>query len=142
MCTAPSTGEIFWAEKGGGAWKNGKRLQVSTYAQIRDAQIDFGSLSRIVRKGLWPGFEKLVNMTARQRCAGDYLGFAHVLEGTAEAQLEVDLKPWDLAPFKILIEEAGGAYSDLAGGQSIYSGSCLITNGVLHDQFLSVLLST
>jgi histidinol-phosphatase len=136
---APATGEIFWAEKGQGAWKNGKRLQVSDYDDMAKAQLDFGSLSRIVDLGLWPGFEKLVLSTGRQRCAGDYLGFAHVLEGTAEAQLEVGVKPWDLAPFRILITEAGGTYSDLAGGKSIYTGNCLVTNRVLHERFLSVL---
>jgi histidinol-phosphatase len=137
---APASGETFWAEKGEGAWKNGNRLQVSTYDDMAKAQLDFGSLSRIIELGLFPGFEKLVLSTGRQRCAGDYLGFAHVLEGTAEAQLEVGVKPWDLAPFRILVTEAGGKYSDLAGGQSIYTGNCLVTNGVLFERFLSTLV--
>lgn len=141
VVNAPALKETFWAEKGKGAWKNGARLKVSNYDQLDQAQFDFGGLNRIIRKGFWPGFSKLVEQTARQRSPGDYVGFAHVLEGKSEAQLEVDLKPWDLAPFRILIKEAGGAYSDLAGGDSIYTGSCLITNGILHEQFLKTLTS-
>jgi histidinol-phosphatase len=140
VANSPAASETFWAERGQGAWKNGNRLQVSTYEDLAKSQLDFGSLNRIIELGLWKGFEKLVRITGRQRCAGDYLGFAHVLEGTAEAQLEVGVKPWDLAPFRILITEAGGIYSDLAGGQSIYTGNCLITNSVLHERFLSTLL--
>ena len=138
---APATKETFWAEKGKGAWKNGVRLKVSSYTEISQAQFDFGGLNRIVRKGLWPGFEKIIQITGRQRSPGDFVGFAHVLEGLAEGQLEVDLKPWDLAPFRVLIAEAGGKYSDLAGSDSIYTGSCLVSNGILHEQFLSALLS-
>lgn len=137
---APAAKETFWAEKGKGAWKNGRRLVVSTYSNISESQFDFGGLSRIISKGLWPGVEKIAKMTGRQRAPGDYLSFANVLEGRSEAQLEVDVKPWDLAPFRVLTTEAGGAYSDLAGGDSIYTGSCLITNKVLHDEFLKALL--
>ena len=136
---APAAKETFWAEKGKGAWKNGNRIQVSSYTELAQAQFDFGGLNRIIRKGLWPGVEKIIQSTGRQRSPGDYLGFAHVLEGLAEAQLEVDLKPWDLAPFRILITEAGGRYSDLSGSDSIYTGSCLVSNGALHDQFMSLL---
>ena len=137
---APAAKETFWAEKGKGAWKNGKRLQVSDYSNIRESQFDFGGLSRIISKGLWPGVERIAKMTGRQRAPGDYLSFANVLEGRSEAQLEVDVKPWDLAPFRILITEAGGVYSDLEGSDSIYTGSCLITNKLLHEKFLNALL--
>ncbi|MBS1997146.1 MAG: histidinol phosphate phosphatase, partial [Cyanobacteria bacterium SZAS LIN-2] len=52
-----------------------------------------------------------------------------------EAMLEVGVKPWDLAPMKILVEEAGGCFSDLSGGESIYTGSCLVTNRHLMPEF-------
>ena len=52
---------------------------------------------------------------------------------------ELDLKPWDLAPAKILVEEAGGRFTDFEGRDSIYSGTALATNGRLHDAVLSVL---
>lgn len=135
----PAVDEIFWAEKGGGAFRNGKKIKVSEISEMKNSQFNFGALNRVQKHGLWDQFSRLVKETARQRGFGDYLGFAHVFEGKAEAHLEVGLKPWDLAPMKIIVEEAGGAFSDLDGGKSIYTGSCLISNGLVHEQFLGIL---
>jgi len=141
VVSAPAVGDMYWAEKGAGAFKNGNRIHVSDFDDIAKSQFEFGGLNRVCRQGYWPGFTKIVQSTARQRGFGDYLGFAHVFEGKAEAHLEVGVHPWDLAPMKILVEEAGGRYSDLDGGSSIYKGSCLVSNGRLHDRFLELLLS-
>ena len=81
---------------------------------------------------------RLVDATERQRGFGDYSGYGLVAEGKAELYLEVDLKPWDLAPCKILVEEAGGRFSDLDGRPTIYSGTALATNGRLHDAALAL----
>jgi len=62
-----------------------------------------------------------------------------VAEGKAEIYVEVDLKPWDLAPCMLLVEEAGGRFTDLDGGHSIYTGTSLATNGRLHDAALATL---
>jgi histidinol-phosphatase len=106
---------------------------------LKNSQFNFGALSRVHAAGLWRGFTKLVETTVRQRGLGDYLGFAHVFEGKAEAHLEVGVKVWDLAPMKVIVEEAGGTYSDLQGGKSVHTGSCLVSNGKVHEQFLTVL---
>jgi len=53
--------------------------------------------------------------------------------------LEVDLKPWDLAPFVVLFEEAGGRLTDFTGRRTIYSGTALATNGRLHAEVLDLL---
>jgi histidinol-phosphatase len=53
--------------------------------------------------------------------------------------LEVDVKPWDLAPLKILVEEAGGRFSDFAGVPTIYSGTVVTSNSHVHDTVLSLL---
>lgn len=135
----PALGEMFWAEKGCGAFRNGKRINVSAISDIKNSQFNFGALSRIQKLGLWNGFSELVGQTIRQRGFGDYLGFAHVFEGKAEAHLEVGVKVWDLAPMKVIVEEAGGQFSDLDGGKSVYTGNCLITNGLVHSQFLGIL---
>jgi histidinol-phosphatase len=50
-----------------------------------------------------------------------------------------DVKPWDIAPFKVLIEEAGGCFTDLAGRPTIYSGNALVSNGRLHDEALALI---
>jgi histidinol-phosphatase len=87
----------------------------------------------------WEGFVRLVDRTDRQRGFGDYLGYTFVLRGQAELMLEADLKAWDLAPFRILFEEAGGRFTDFAGRPTIYSGTVLASNGHLHDEALALL---
>jgi histidinol-phosphatase len=61
-----------------------------------------------------------------------------VAEGKAEIYLEADLKAWDLAPCKILVEEAGGRFTDFAGTPTIHSGSAFATNGRLHEAALAL----
>jgi histidinol-phosphatase len=51
----------------------------------------------------------------------------------------MDLKPWDLAACKIVVEEAGGRFTDFAGRPSIYTGSALVSNGRVHDVALALL---
>ncbi len=135
----PAMDETFYAEKGCGAFRNGERVHVSKVAKLEDSQFVFGAPNRILSEGLWSGFTKLIEQTYRQRGLGDYLNFAYVFEGKAEAALEVGLKPWDIAPMKIIVEEAGGHFTDLSGGNSVYTGSCLASNGKVHDAYLRLL---
>jgi histidinol-phosphatase len=87
----------------------------------------------------WDGFVRLVERTDRQRGFGDYFGYTFVLRGQAEIMLEADVKPWDVAPFKVLFEEAGGRFTDFAGQSTIYSGTALASNGRLHAEALATL---
>lgn len=135
----PAIDEMYWAERGGGAFKNGSRLKMSDVSDLNKAQFNFGCLSRILAHDCRHGFERIVQATFHQRGLGDYLSFARVFEGKAEGTIEVGVKPWDLAPMKILALESGGIYDDLSGGASIYTGSCLVSNKSLYDQFRKLL---
>ena len=135
----PVTGELFWARKGEGAWANGERLRVSTCAAMKDAMLMHSSLNLIRTLGYWDGFVRLVDETSRQRGFGDYYGYCLVAAGKGELYAEADLKPWDAAPMKILIEEAGGRLTDFEGKPDIYTGTVLATNGLLHDEALRLL---
>jgi histidinol-phosphatase len=86
----------------------------------------------------WEGFVRLVDATDRQRGFGDYLGYALVAEGKAEIYAETDLKAWDLAPCKVIVEEAGGCFTDFAGVPTIHSGTAFATNGRLHAAALAL----
>lgn len=137
----PALADLYYAERGKGAYKNGKRIMVSKVDSLDKALMLFGAPDRILTAGLWAGFTGLVESTYKQRGLGDYLGFALVFEGKAEANIEIGLKPWDLAAMKILVSEAGGKYLDLDGGSSIYQGSCVVANQNLADKFLELLLA-
>jgi histidinol-phosphatase len=135
----PVTGELHAARRGGGAWRNGERVGVSDVAALDGATLLHAGLKLYREAGLWDGFVRLVDATDRQRGFGDYMGYTLVAEGKAELYVEVDLKPWDLAPCKIVVEEAGGRFTDLAGQPTIYSGAALVSNGRLHDTALRLL---
>jgi histidinol-phosphatase len=131
----PAVKETLYAEVGKGAFRNGEAIHVSQIAKIEESQFVFGGANRILEEGFWEGFQQLLKATNRQRSFGDYLNFAYVFTGQAEAVLEIGVHPWDLAPMKIIAQEAGGRYFDLKGGESIYTGNCLITNSFLYDDF-------
>jgi histidinol-phosphatase len=136
---APATGDLYTARRGRGAYRNGARIHVSTVAGLGQALLLHASLDLVKRAGYWDGFMRLVDASERQRGFGDYLGYGFVADGRAEVYAEVDLKPWDLAPCKILVEEAGGTFTDFEGRPTIYTGSALATNGLLHDAALAAI---
>jgi len=131
--------DTYWAERGKGAYKNGVPIRVSSIEALKEAQINFGGPNRILDSGLWEGFTALISKTQRQRGFGDYLSFGTVFEGKAEACMEVGVQAWDLAPMKILAEESGGKFTDLEGGPSIWSGNCIVSNGLVHDEVRQIL---
>ena len=135
----PVTDELYTARRGGGTRRNGQPVRVSDVDELGRAALIHAGLRLYRDAGLWDGFVRLVDATERQRGFGDYMGYALVAEGKAELYVEVDLKPWDLAPCKIVVEEAGGRFTDLAGVPTIYSGQAFASNGRLHDVALSLL---
>jgi histidinol-phosphatase len=135
----PATGDLYTARRGGGAHHNGEAIHVSALAELRQAYLVHAGLGILRRGGYWDGFVRLVDATDRQRGFGDYLGYPFVAAGKAEIYAEADLKPWDLAPCKILVEEAGGRFTDFDGRPTIYTGTALATNGHLHDAVLALL---
>jgi histidinol-phosphatase len=137
----PASGEMFWARKGDGAWSDGTRLRVSECAVLKEATLLHADLHLLREGGHWEVFVKMVDTCGRTRGFGDYYGYGLVASGKAEIYLETDLKPWDIAPVKILVEEAGGRLTNFAGRPTIYDGSVLATNGRLHEPVLRLLSS-
>ena len=135
----PVTGELFTARRGEGAFLNGERLRVSECEAMKDATVLHAGLRLVRETGHWDGFVRLFDAGSRTRGFGDYYGYGLVAEGKAEIYVEVDLKPWDVAPVKILVEEAGGRLTDFAGRPTIYGGTVLATNGRLHADALRLL---
>jgi histidinol-phosphatase len=140
----PVTGELYTARRGAGAFLNGERLRVSTVTRLGDATLLHSGLGPLRRTEHWNGFVRLVDATERQRGPGDYLGYTLVADGRAELYLEIfppgeGLKPWDLAACRLIVEEAGGRFTDVDGAPTIYSGTAVATNGRLHDEALALL---
>ncbi|HET7789120.1 MAG TPA: inositol monophosphatase family protein, partial [Myxococcales bacterium] len=73
------------------------------------------------------------------RCHGDLAGCALVLQGKAEAWVEAGVQIWDIAALRILVEEAGGTFTDFSGAATHASGNCVASNGRVHEHVLAAL---
>jgi histidinol-phosphatase len=136
---APALDELLYAQKGQGAFDKNGALRVSSLASLRDAMLVFGGANVLRQAGRWDAYERLVDASARQRGYGDYFGYTFVARGQAEAMIDVDLKPWDLAPLKIIVEEAGGRFTDFTGRATIHGGTAVASNGRVHDEILALI---
>ena len=138
----PVSGEVYTARRGGGAHLDGVRIHVSTTDTLAEATVAHGTLRILRRRGRWDGFERLVDGTRSQRGFGDFLAYAWLAAGRVDVALGLNLKIWDLAAPKIVVEEAGGRLTDLDGNDSLTSGTALATNGLLHAAALQTLNTT
>lgn len=136
---APALGDLYYAARGEGAFAKRKRVGVSRVGKLADSLMLHGSLKLMRATPYWVGFVRLVDATERQRGFGDYFGYIFVGDGRAEMMVEADAKPWDLAPVKIWIEEAGGRFTDFTGEPTIYGGNALASNGLVHEEALTLL---
>ena len=87
-------------------------------------------------------FESLLVEAWRTRGFGDFWSHCLVAEGAAEAMLEGDIKPWDIAALQVIVEEAGGRLTDGAGRRTIDAGYSVTSNGAIHDTLLRALDSS
>ncbi len=138
----PVSGEVFFAARGRGAWlttlagAEPARLRVSGVASWAEATFSLGEPRILLAPPLAPAVSELAATCARTRCLGDLASFAMVLSGRAEAWVEAGVQLWDLAPMQLLLEEAGGQWSDFQGRPVVTSGHAVATNGLLHDHVL------
>jgi histidinol-phosphatase len=135
----PVSGELLTARTGEGAFAGDERLRVSELPRMRDALMLHSSLRLVRESPHWDGLVRLVDASARTRGFGDYYGYCLVARGHAELYAELDLKIWDWAPMKILLEEAGGRLTDFAGRAPGADGTILASNGRLHDEAVRLL---
>jgi len=136
---APALDDLLYAQRGQGAFDRQGRLQVSRVDSVRRSMLVFGGAGVLRSSGYWPAYERLVDASGRQRAYGDYFGYTFIARGQAEAMIDVDLKPWDLAALKIIIEEAGGRFTDFSGRATPYGGSAIASNGLVHDEIRALI---
>lgn len=139
LVSAPATGDTWWAAKGQGAFHNGKPIQVSNVTNIEESMAFYGSLYGSEASQQVEPVLALLKQTYRQRGFGDYLQHMMVAMGKGEFAMDFNLKPWDVAPMKIIVEEAGGVCTDSSGKASIYGGNAITSNGQFHDKVIAEL---
>jgi histidinol-phosphatase len=148
--SAPALQRRWFSWQGGGAWAastaaggwdpaSATPICVSAIDDLAAASVVYSSLSSVIDCGLTPGFVDLLGSVWRNRGLGDFYGYMLVAEGAAEAMVEAELKIWDLAGPRAVLEHAGGRLSDLTGGLDMPTRGVLATNGRLHDRVLAAL---
>ncbi len=129
--------ETAWASRGGGAFLNGEPARVSERSALRDATVLTTSSASLQRRTP-AGFARLAAEAGLVRSWGDCYGYLAVIAGRAEAMLDPVVNPWDIAPFAVLLKEAGGRLTTWAG-VDVAGDDAVATNGRVHAQLLDVL---
>jgi histidinol-phosphatase len=143
VVSAPALGRRWWASRGQGAWTSfaggePRRLRVSGVTELADASFSYSSLHGWSDTGR-AGLLELDSKVWRTRGYGDFWQYALVAEGAVDAAAEPEVSLWDLAALAVLVEEAGGRFTDLSGRRGPGGGSGLASNGPLHDPVLRLL---
>ena len=141
----PIKNELFWAEKGFGAFLNDRRLRVSGRSRLDQALLATGApfLGHGDRGAFLAQVDAVMSATAGVRRYGAAsLDLAYVAAGRYEGFWEDHLSPWDIAAGIILVREAGGYVTEIDGGPNMMSsGSTLATNDKLHTTIGNLLRS-
>jgi histidinol phosphatase-like enzyme (inositol monophosphatase family) len=134
VIVVPALGERVWAGRGEGCFHDGRACRVSTTASLDAAYLSTSSYSH------WPEEALLAarRSGASLRTWGDGYGYLLVATGRIDVMVDPAVAPYDVAAMPVILGEAGGRFSDLAGGAGYDGGSGLASNGVLHQAALDL----
>ena len=142
VVSAPALGRRWYAAKGLGAFAGppagpAEPIGVSAVSRLDDAQLSYSSLN------LWgdarPNLVALAERCWRSRAFGDFWSHVLVAEGACDIGLDPVASLWDLAALQVIVEEAGGRFTDFSGVARPDGGSAISSNGLLHEQARSIL---
>jgi histidinol-phosphatase len=139
VASAPALGRRWWAARGLGAFADGQPIHVSSVPTLAEAHVTHGALEGWVRAGRAPQLGALAEQSWGTSGYGDFWIHMLVAEGAAEAAVEIEAAIWDLAALKVIVEEAGGRFTDINGANTAASGTGISTNGLVHDAVLALL---
>ena len=147
VASAPALGRRWWAGAGHGAWTTfaggaPKQISVSSVTDLADAYVSTTDLGAWTEHHSRAAYLNLVDACWESRAFGDFWQHCLVAEGSMDVAAEAIVSDWDVAALQVIVEEAGGRFTDLTGEARYTGKSALSTNGVLHDAALSRLTST
>lgn len=144
VVSAPALGRRWWAgrdlgARAGSSLREADQLRVSTLTDLADAALSYSSLTGWEEQQRLGGLLDLSRRVWRTRAFGDFWSHVLVAEGAVDISCEPEVSLWDLAALQVVVEEAGGRFSDLSGRARPDGGSVVCTNGALHDEVLRAL---
>ena len=135
---APLYGETMWARRGGGAWLDGQRVRVSSVANLGEAVLSLGNIKSLAQDATgWKALAGLVGAVNRTRGYGDFCHYHLLARGALDIVVESDVNILDIAALAVIVREAGGVFTDLAGAPlSLATRSVLASVPALQAQLL------
>jgi histidinol-phosphatase len=128
VVSAPALHRRWWAERGEGAHANGDAVRVSRVGRPEDAVLTFA---------LEQSLPRLASRAWHARGYGDFWSHMLVAEGAVDGAIDaIGVSVWDLAAVQVIVEEAGGTFTDFGGTHRIDGGSAISSNGLLHAELL------
>lgn len=138
----PALNDFYCAEKGKGAWKNGKPIRVSDEDSLAASMVStgFACLRQYLEHNNLQRFARIAQATTGQRRLGSAaLDLCTVADGQVDAYWEQELNLYDVAAGVLIAQEAGGTITDFQGNKGIYPKQILATNGKLLQQILPLM---
>ena len=140
VSSAPAYGELAWAEDGAGAYLNERPLRVSATSALGSSIVSTGNLKTLARSAQWGKLGALIGQISRIRGYGDFVHYHLLARGSLDAVIESDVSILDIAAVSVIVREAGGTFTDLAGAElTLGTTSVLASNGRLHAAILAAL---
>ena len=144
VISAPALRRRWWAAAGAGAHTREahgtvRPITVSVVRDLADAYVSTTHLGTWAEHRSRESYLSLVDATWENRAFGDFWHHCLVAEGAIDLAAEPIVSPWDLAAVQVLVEQAGGRFTDLDGVARFDGGTALSSNGLLHDAALAVL---
>jgi len=138
----PMHDELFTAERGAGAFLNGRRMRVSKAGRIADSLLctGFPNHNRATNPNIHYFHELAMSAHGVRRSGSAGIDLAYVAAGRLDGFWEIGLSPWDMAAGILLVEEAGGICTDMLGGpHHLRSPHILTDNRLIHEELLALL---
>jgi histidinol-phosphatase len=139
MVSAPALGTRWSAYRGEGAYRDGKKIRVSSTAKLSESMIFTTGTGPKKDAAARATLRRLADAARHSRALGGFWQHMLVAEGAIEAAVDWTSMPWDLAPLGLIVEEAGGKSTNVGGQRTIYTGDFISTNGKIHDEVLGLL---
>ena len=139
LVSAPALKRRWWAVRGLGAFADGRPIRVSSISRLEKTHVSLGNPGNWVESGMYERLGPLAGCAGSTTGYGDFWPHMLVAEGAADAALEPSAALWDLAPLKVIVEEAGGRFTDFAGASTAEGGTALSSNGLMHSELLKLL---
>jgi histidinol-phosphatase len=121
----PILGKLYTASRGGGAHSNGARIHPSSKTSVEESVLCVNGYDKVAKS---PYYGRLLDWMTRfwaVRGLGGAADAMMVASGQAEIWVEPGASPWDFAPLKVILEEAGARYLNVDGGSTIYAGNAI-----------------